>query len=174
MTEPKSIGEWSEPVDGLRGRLLFAENVKDENGVRIGNIYLELQNLSSGDNRYVYYDAKKSPIHCELNDSKSDGVKVWPGNMSDGMPSACWLALPYDSSLRFDTRLGPAFTPSHPCLFICIGLEGGTWEIPLTATNDFYLSGTFTTTPPQNETRPHMWEGTLKLPPVKISVKNSQ
>jgi len=174
VTEPKAIGEWSQPTNGLRGRLLFAEASKaDKYGLLIGEVYLELQNVSAGDTMYVYYVASKSPLHCQLHDFGGKTVESEPSPGSDGRPSPCWLALPYDSTLRFDTRLGPAFAPAHPCLFICVGLEGGAWEIPLTATNDYYLSGTFSSISTTNETRPRVWEGTLKLPPVKISVINS-
>ena len=174
VTEPKSIGGWSEPTNGLRGRLLFAEAPKaDKYGLLIGEVYLELQNVSAGDTMYVYYVASISPLHCQLRDFDGKSVESGPSPGSDGRPSPCWLALPYDSTLRFNTRVGPAFAPAHPCLFFCVGLEGGAWEILLTATNDYFLSGTFTISAPKNETRPRVWEGTLKLPPVRIPVNNS-
>src|ERR1022692_4041965 len=34
---------------------------------------------------------------------------------------------------------------------------GGKWVIPTTATNDYYLSGTFSSMSPTNETRPRVW-----------------
>ena len=49
VTEPKATGEWSEPTNGLRGRLLFAEGIKLQEGARLSLVYLELQNLSLGD-----------------------------------------------------------------------------------------------------------------------------
>jgi hypothetical protein len=171
VTEFKTAGEWSEVTNGLRGRLLFAEGTPDKGGVKMGEVYLELQNVSLGDAMYVYYAATKSPLRCELSDAAGKNVEGMPEVMSDWMPSPCWLALPHDSALRFSTRVGPSFGPAHPCLFICVGLEGGAWEIPPTATNDYYLSGTFTVKTPANETRPRIWEGTLKLPRVRVPVK---
>ncbi|HEY5234407.1 MAG TPA: hypothetical protein VIK35_12820 [Verrucomicrobiae bacterium] len=52
------------------------------------------------------------------------------------------------------------------------------WRIPRGDTNDYYLSGTLTLTIPSgispptlqgNNIQPIPWQGTLKLPPVKIS-----
>jgi hypothetical protein len=171
VTEFKTSGEWSEVTNGLRGRLLFAEGAVLKYGVKMGEVYLELENVSERGTIYVYYAATKSPIQCELSDSEGKNIKGLPGVPSDFMPSACWLALPHDSALRFSTRVGPSIAPGHPCLFICVGLEGGAWEIPLTATNNYYLSGTFTVSAPTNETSPRIWEGTLKLPAVRVPVK---
>jgi hypothetical protein len=173
VTEPKSIGEWSEPTNGLRGRLLFAEGIKLQEGARLGWVYLELQNLSAWGAVYVYYDAvRQSPLKCELRDSDGKIVKNSLGAVGEGIPPACWLTLPHDSTLRFLTG-GTGSAPDYPSLFVVSAWVGGKWAIPATATNDYYLSGTFSSTSPTNETRPLVWEGTLKLPPVKISVKNS-
>jgi hypothetical protein len=46
------------------------------------------------------------------------------------------------------------------------------WTIPPNATNDFFLSATFT--PSKDHPSPlnyHVWQGTLKLPKVKIPAK---
>lgn len=169
--EFRTSGEWSDVTNGLRGRLIFAEGPVLKSGAKMGEVYLEIENVSAGDAIYVYYAATKTPIHCELIDSEGKKIEGLPGGMSDFMPSPCWLALPHDSALRFNTRVGPSFVPGHSCLFISVGVEGGAWEIPLTATKDYYLSGTFTVRAPVSETRPRIWEGTLKLPAVKVSVK---
>jgi hypothetical protein len=171
VSEPIAFGAWSEATNELRGRLLFAEGTPDKYGVRYGLVYLELQNLALGDNVYVYYDAKRSPLKCELHDSAGATVKNSLGSGADWRPSACWLALPNDSTLRFRTGFSGS-GPDHPCLFIMSSFEGGKWEIPVTATNDYFLSGTFSTTSPTNEIQPSRWEGTLKLPPVRIPVKS--
>jgi hypothetical protein len=176
VTEPNAIGEWSEPTNGLRGRLLFAERVQDkydvQNNCKEGVVYLELQNLSQGETLYVYYDAKKSPLRCELQDSTGNAVKRWGGVYSDSRPYPCWLALPYDSALRFSATILVGTPPNS--LVISVGEigMGGAWKVPLDATNDYFLSGTFNSLSVTNETRPRVWEGILKLPPVKISIEN--
>ena len=170
VAEPKFTGEWSEPTNGLRGRLLVAEGAKDKYGVKWGFVYLELQNLSSADTVYVYYAVGKSPLKCELRDSDGKSVKNSLGAAGEGTPPACWLTLPLDSTLRFLTGSSGS-APDYPCLFVVSAWVGGKWAIPDTATNDYYLSGTFSSVSPTNETRPHVWEGTLKLPAVRIPVK---
>ena len=145
----------------------------DKYGVREGLVYLELQNLSQGDTLYVYYNVRNSPLKCELRDPAGRNMQNFPGPVSDWMPSACWLSLPHDSTLRFPTG-NSSFTPNSPCLFVVSAFKGGKWVIPMTATNDYYLSGTFSSMSPTNEIKSRVWEGTLKLPAVKISVKNSQ
>ena len=42
--EPLISGDWSTPVDGLRGRLVMSEG-STEKGIRTPGIYLELQNV---------------------------------------------------------------------------------------------------------------------------------
>lgn len=62
-------------------------------------------------------------------------------------------------------------TPNPDGLLLMLG--SGTWILPTTtpdnASPDFYLSGSFT--PPADHPSPlkyHIWQGTLKLPKVKI------
>ena len=177
VTEPKFIGDWSEPTNGLRGRLLIAERSQDkwdvQNNSRSGVVYLELQNITSGDTLYVYYAEVKSPLRCELRDSIGNNIPT--GNVfvnSDWRPQPCWLVLPNDSTLRFSTTILMGAPTNSLLISVGEAIDGGSWKIPLDSTNVYYLSGTFNPTPPVNETRPHVWEGTLKLPPVKISTKD--
>ena len=86
------MGDWSEATNGLRGRLLLAERKSEAEGVRWGLVYLELQNLSSGDTLYVYYDVSKTPLKCELRDAAGKIVESSSGPGSEFMPSACWLS----------------------------------------------------------------------------------
>ena len=175
VTETKFIGDWSEPTNGLRGRLLFAERSQDkwdiQNNSRSGVVYLELENL--GDTIYVYYDEVKSPLRCELRDSL--GNLVPSGNVfvsSDWRPEPCWLGLPNDSTLRFSTTILVGSPRNSLLISVGEARVGGAWKIPLDSTNVYYLSGTFTPIPPSNAARPRVWEGTLKLPPVKISMES--
>jgi hypothetical protein len=170
-SEPKAMGEWSEPTNGLRGRLVFGENDKIV-GTRMGVIYLELQNVSLGDTMYVYYPAAKSPLRCELQDSAGKTVQRSGSPYSGGISAPCWLALPNDAPLRFRVTLGGFGIPQNGGLFIA-GCIDDAWVIPASATDDYYLSATLNVTHPKDETRPRVWQGTLKLPPVKISAKKS-
>ena len=176
ITEPKFVGDWSETTNGLRGRLLLGVYPQDafhaQHNSKQAVVYIELQNITSIETIYVSYDPIESPLRCELKNSNGDIVKPNGVALGDLRPAPCRLALPRDSSLRFSATF-LAGAPSDS-LLISVGemVAGGAWEIPLESTNVYYLSGTFSPTLPANETNPHVWEGTLKLPPVKISTKD--
>jgi len=172
VSEPTSFGAWSEATNGLRGRLAFAEDSKLF-GTRIGVVYLELQNVSLFNTMYVYYKADQSPLRCELHDASGAVVSQHDWISHEGpIPEPCWLALPGDSTLRFCVTVWGFGIPQNGGFIIAACLPDF-WVIPTTSTNDYFLSGTLTIKAPKDETRPRAWEGTLKLPKVKIPVKKS-
>jgi hypothetical protein len=167
--EFSAVGEWSGETNGLRGRLLFAERPTSVAGLRDGFLYVELQNVAPGDALQFFYDPRKKPPQFQptLRDADRKEVKPDIGAPPSGFPQPSWLVLPFDSTLRLRTG-GSSISPAKPGLFIMAGLLSGRWFISGMVTNDYYLSATFTATIPADETRPRMWEGTLKLPPLRI------
>jgi hypothetical protein len=164
-----ATGDWSQPTNGVKGRLLFAEHSRTKDGARIGAVHVELQNVSVYDAVPVYYDPRNSPLHCELRDSVGKRVvPTWGG--SDGAPEASWVALRKGTAARLLASLGPAFAPVGPNLIFTVGMDQ-MWVIPPNATNDFFLSGFFAVTPPKDPSREPGWEGTLGLSAVRIPVK---
>jgi hypothetical protein len=163
-SEPRALGAWSastyDPIHGLvlRGRLVYTKDAL-ENLV----IFLELQNISSVlDTTYLYYDATN--LTCELRDSSGKPVRSAAAAVYDGpVPKIGWLALPYDSILRFRVSL-PGFGQATNL----VSAAWGAWLLPTGETRDYYLSGELTLKAPTGETRPRVWQGTLKLPSVKI------
>jgi hypothetical protein len=173
---PKAIGEWSEPTNGLRARILFGEDTPLY-GSRRGVIYLELQNLrnvSFDDTLAVYYDSTNptnSPVQSELRDSHGkvityNGMCVYSG----GIPSGRWLMLPHDSTLRLRVTLAGFWIPRNSGIVIPGSGTVYLHVIPRSETNDCYLFATLNITSPKNEHRLDAWEGALKLPPVRIPV----
>jgi hypothetical protein len=161
--DPVVAGEWSESVNGLRGRLLFGEDAP-LNGTRVGAVYLELQNISAaGNDIQVFYDTRYS-LHFELREP-SDKARKDNGFRGFVLPPR-WLSLPKDSSLRFRVNLDGYGNPKDAGLHL--GLPGEGWIIPSSETNDFFLPATFTVNPPKERDRAIIWEGILKLPSVKI------
>jgi hypothetical protein len=160
------VGRWSDAVDGVRGRLLFDERATSVKGLREGIVYLQLQSVAVGESIHIYYAVSKFPFRPVLRDA--GGNLVQEGLLpSSGMPRPCWLVLPFDSALLL--RTGASSTsPTVPGLTVIGARAGGNWFIPGAVTNDYFLSATFTATIPEGESRPRMWEGTLKLPPIKI------
>jgi hypothetical protein len=163
-------GNWSEPTNGIRGRLLFlGERRRWEDGTRLGAVYVELQNVGFEGAVNVYHDPKNSPLHCELRDSGGKTVApTWGG--SDGAPESSWVALRKGSTVRLDASLGPAFAPIGPNFIFTVGMDQ-MWVLPPATTNGLLLSGAFTVIPPKDESRQPRWEGTLRLPAVKIPAK---
>lgn len=182
--EPISIGAWSDmtndPIHGLnlRARLVYGE----ETGVAgplAHIVYLDLQDCNSSilNTMYVYYDPRSSgsSLTCELRDASGRMLPNSAVAYDGPVVNIGWLALPYDSILRINATL-PGFgkTPD------LITAGWNCWILPRGETNDYYLSGTLNVTVPKGETRPPQdthptaleWQGTLKLPPVKIPAKS--
>ena len=172
-----AVGAWSEPVsdsDGhtLRGRLLVYDEQSAPNHARI---YLELQHVFKGawyNPLEIYFDIGLSDdLHFEMRDKFDQPVPQFPVRIRGPVPSPCWVTLPCDSTvrLRADTyTLGPPSKPDG----LGILVRGGCWLIRPNATNDFFLSGSFTpSTDHPSSLKYHVWRGTLKLPKVKILVE---
>jgi hypothetical protein len=182
-----AAGDWSEVVPNtnfpnpkfapcLRGRLLVYD-AQDRGGDNHARVYLELQHADSSQ-RFppvaVYYapDGTNLNLHFEMRDENDRPI---PNNRFGGIiwgprsTQACWVTIPYDATVRL--RADSTWRTQKPDgLEIDVG--GGRWIIPPHATNGFYLSGTFR---PQCD-KPGLlkyesWQGTLKLPKVKIVVK---
>jgi hypothetical protein len=171
VLEPVTTGDWSAPVKGLRGRLLFAED-PPYNGTRVAVVYLELQNVSSnGAPMEIYYDGDHSLAGALLD---GVGLPVRQARMpADIMsPFPYWIMLPVDSSLRFRVSVYGYSTP--PNAGMSIGLMSGDWIIPPRSHATYYLTGTFKVTPPKSDdpfrSPLAVWKGVLKLPKVKIPV----
>lgn len=158
----------------------------DASGSRTAITYVEFQNTNNAINTiYVhsYFDLK-----CELRDSNGKVIPSSLWSYNGLIPEAAWLALPLDSTLRY--RPNPPVVWQAKDGELLIGAGWGLWHIPRGDTNDYYLSGVLNLTIPKGETPPlprhpagdgtfatqndgpNACQGTLKLPPVKISAKN--
>ena len=192
-TNDIAVGNWSEPVGDsrgykLRGRLLICETPRHRGpgGGYDTAVYLELQECSDyiGETLQVYCNMEggeflgpdfkrfeKAGGHWELRDAADNPVAQSPFAFSGAAPGKYWMALPCDSTVRLrvtlfgggrmdDGSLGFAFPSQY-------------WVIPARSTNDYFLSGTFSVSPPTNRIdvlKVHVWQGTLKLPKMKILV----
>lgn len=186
--EPTSFGDWSDSTIGgsglharLKARLVVSETT-DVSGSRTANTYVEFQNTNHMVNTlYVYWGGTNSTLDCELRDSSGKTIPRAYGSYSGVIPDPIWLALPEDSILRFRPAL-VYWSASNGELIIGAGSYVEFWRIPRGDTNDYYLSGILTLTIPSgispptlpgNNIQPIPWQGTLKLPPVKISANIS-
>jgi hypothetical protein len=138
-------------------------------------VYLELQHVFQGawyNPLEIYFDiGTRKDLHLELRDRLDQPIPQEPHPIRGPVPNPCWVTLPCDSAvrLRADTyTLGLLSKPDGPEILA----RDGDWTIRANATNEFFLSGAFT--PPKDHPSSldyHVWQGTLKLPQVKISLK---
>jgi len=181
-------GDWSEvvsdgPDSALRGRLLVY-NGNSLEGTNYARLYLELQNVSYGiwiDPIEVYFQSGWSNLHLEMRDQLGQPIpEGMQGAFFGPAPKPFWVTLHPEATVRLradclqpssglsrldDRHQWTQFKPNGLVIY-------RRWIIPPKATNDFYLSATFT--PPIDHPSPlnyHVWQGTLKLPKVKIPVK---
>jgi hypothetical protein len=174
-----ATGEWSEVVkdsgSALCGRLVVYDDSSPSanNHVRV---YLELQHVFQGgwDGQVeVYFGVdylSRDDLRFEMSDKLGKPIPSTSEPAVGPVRGSYWVTLPCESTvrLRADSFLGPKSKPAG----LEILVPGGEWIIPPNATNDFYLSATFT--PSKDHPSPlkyHVWQGTLKLPRVKIPVK---
>ncbi len=173
-TEPNAVGEWSEWTDGLRGRLLlFKGRSMLTPDHRETLVFVELENRVGGSDRRidVYFDPER--LKCELHDDGGDAVPEHA--ITDGQrefyerrrPTRCWVTLPDASALRL--RVSPYCAGEEVGLLI--PLYDTAWMIKARDTSDYFLSGILTISPPKGHGRAKVWQGTLKLPKTKITLR---
>ena len=165
-----AAGDWSDEVDGLRGRLIIAQGQAFADGkLRETVAYLELRNApeAAGNSKTVYFDPG---LTCEMRDPQGDIVPQRGRGGSGGAggrPGAELVTLPFDSTLRL--RLSPYGYGSADGMRIDISRYE--WNIKSSDTGQYTLTATFTSEPLAEPIGPNVWHGTLKLPAVKITMK---
>jgi hypothetical protein len=176
-TSVLAVGEWSETVTdrdhALRGRLVVYDD-KAQSAANHARIYLELQHVFQGgwsNAIEIYFDIGNGTdgLRFELRDGQGHPIpKDTNYGIRGPMPYPYWVTLPCDSTLRLraDTYT-MGFKDNHDGLTIFV--QDGLWIIRPKAATDYFLSGSFT--PPKDHPSAlgyHVWEGTLKLPGVKL------
>jgi len=175
-------GNWSRPVSdsqgyALRGRLvLYEKNIAKEKREVI--VYVELQDASdfTGNSIRVFCAMGKSDFRventegltCVLRDSNNRSPRSQAFAFSGGIPQSEWLTLPRDGTLR--VRASP-FGIWRPKAMAISPQANQLWVIRDGDSSEYFLSGKFCIerNAEQNATGdPHVWRGTIDLPPMKI------
>lgn len=188
-----AAGDWSQPSatpegSAIRGRLLICDTPAhagaEPDRWTDTAVYLELQEFSSSvrsvrvycePNRWRFLDPHPG-LRCELRDRKGNLVPDSPGGFGGGMPESCWVTLQPYCSVRMRASVFGGGRLKDGGLAICLASRGW-WDVHPNATNEYYLSGTFTATAPTNQwgmvstKNRDVWYGTLALPAVKIPAK---
>ncbi len=176
-----AMSDWSKPVDttddSLRVRMIAAYG----RGPGFGGphdetqFYLEFQNVSGPiiSPTQFYFDPSRG-LRCVMKDANGNTVPAG-GSGSGGGAGACWITLPYDSTIRLRANMFGYGTKRGAGLILTL-YPPYAWEFRAGDTNSYYLSGTFTVTTPTNfvpkdfEAARAVWSGTLQLPRMKITV----
>ena len=163
---PTAIGEWSETVDGIRGRLVIVPGGPNlptpQSWVTL--VYVELEKTTNSGPRAVYFDPES--LQCKLTsaDGKAAPQSPFGGSGGRGGPPASWVTLPYDSLMRL--RANPSGYSSPDGLHIA--LTNNHYLLKTGDPMEYHLSGTLNAAPPADHGRTNAWVGVLKLPPVKL------
>lgn len=176
-TNTIAVSGWSKPVGTfhghtLRARFVLAHVYSPAFGGPFPEtaLYLEFKNVSGaiGSPTRIHFDPWQ--LRCELRDANGRAKTVGGAGSGSG-PGACWLTLPYDSSIRVRANMYAYGAPRGDGLLL--QLFNGGWVISKGDTNDYFLSGSFTVAPLTNnisdfEVTRSIWSGTLELPETTI------
>jgi hypothetical protein len=156
------MGDWSEVVNGVRGRLILAQGrTLGDSKIRESLAYVELENVANTHPGQVRIQFDPDALKCRLTDAADKAVPQAPVGGSGGRPGKTLVTLPFDSSVRL--RANPfGFGRAEGLL---IHLNTGSWHIKDAA--EYYFSGTLTITSPEGNS----WAGEIKFPKTKISLK---
>jgi hypothetical protein len=155
---PIAVGEWSQPVKALRGRLVMLQRQRGNGKTRETTVYLELHHIASavGPPLHVRVDPKQ---RIDLHDAVGKPV---PGEIinTDRQPEPVLVTLPYDCSMR--VRLSAYNISAEDGLVI--PLLSNLWRIPAGAKGKYTLTGTFVCDVQAQVGNGELWIGTLTLP----------
>lgn len=171
-SEPTAVGEWSQAVRGLRGRLLLAEDAPF-NGTRMVAVYLELQNVSDVLNALLV-DFQPPDVDLVDADGKSIPQSHPPASVMTAWPHT--LVLPNDSTLRFRVSVQGYGIPKDGG--VALQFDTACWIVPLDGAEEKYLRGSFVASESSrggtegqrqdSERGNRAWRGTLHLPRIKV------
>ncbi len=177
------LGAWSEPVDAIRARLAYVETDRTEAQSRQGIVYVDLQNTSGFEPKYLHYAPGQPGVRCLLRTARGEPVAQAASVYSGPMPSATWLTIPGDGILRVRVTLPGYGIPDQAGIFVA-GQRTDCWFIPAKSTDEYFLSASMTIVNPrasaENSDPPEQssstlpsgskgWEGKLELPAIRIA-----
>ncbi len=155
--------EWSQPVNGLRARLMVLP--AKETDSPFCRVMIEFENVgdNGGQKRIRFH-----PDKFKLRVVNAEGRELPNANGPYDGSSPTWesLLLPYGGTTRFPFNMaGLGYRPEDKAI-IDIG-PPHVWIIPQDGST-YFLTGEFTVEKEPGNHRHKDWNGTLELPPVEI------
>jgi hypothetical protein len=160
--------EWSQPVEGIRGRLVLTRG-DTFNGTLQIQVYLELQNVSDIANPVRILNGHSFTF--DLTDSNGKNQPPFCGPVDILMPNdTVGLVLPYKSTLRFLVSVSGVGIPKDKAAQISVPYESGhtCWIIEGGKTSLYFLSGTFKATAEQGGHQ--IGKIVIALPKVQVPI----
>ncbi len=156
--------EWSNPINGLRARLLVLDPQKPNS--RFCRVFIEFENVADVMGQmHIRFATRKLKLRVTNQDGKDLAIAT---TAYDGF-SPNWeaIALPYGGVLKFQISFpGLGYNPATDKVIVDVG-AGAAWVIPQD-NSIYYLSGTLSISPEMGD-HPYMdWSGVLDLPRVAI------
>ena len=135
--------EWSQPVEGIRGRLVLTRG-DTFNGTLQIKVLLELQNVSDIANSMHILNGYAYTFNLTDSDGKNQSPFCGPVDIL--MPNdTVGLVLPHESTLRFLVSISGIGIPKDKVAQLSVPYESGhiCWVIEGGKTSPYFLSGTF-------------------------------
>jgi hypothetical protein len=169
--QPQSVaaGDWSDPVNGLRGRLVLTPDRQDDRPQLKLDLELENRRDSLGPLEIRWDDPPSRNLQLSLEDEAGSPVvdKMIPGG-NERHSLAYHLAIPKDATIRIPiTERAYAYQPDgqvwlRPFAFV-------KWTLP-TNRSQLYLRGSVRPLPGDEPAPALTWKGSLPLPRVRLPI----
>ena len=164
---------WSDAVNGLRARLVFGER-HTQSGATISEVYLELHNVSDRGNLMEFDFSARKSVRYELQTADGKPASKFAAlNGGNRCHDTLRIQLPMDGTLQFPVSCHSIATGPKSGRVIQLDPDDAIWEIPSTDASEYSLSGTLEIPKTPRDLNGHTWtwDGTIKIPAVKIADK---
>jgi hypothetical protein len=151
-------GDWSQPQDGLRARLVATPHGRDL------ALAVELENVSDvGNPMETWWDDLDNIMRLELSTVIGPVPPAGVGGSHASAPPF-WLELPVGSTLRIPiTPNAYEDNPPNKTLFRPVTFQA--WDVP---PGEMFLAGTIKPPQASDEAGHRAWHGTITLPKITL------
>ena len=161
-TSKRFVSDWSEPNNGLSGRLRVEfEDLKP--GLRHA-LYLELRNHGFDPIAVT----NQPQIHAELFDSTGKPIRTSGFSANGPSPITQWAVIPRDAYLGFRIDMQTVAVPTREHGLALLAVGGNIWVL---RAGEYLLKATIKFKD-DKDGPPNRWVGEIRLPPVAVVVTN--
>jgi hypothetical protein len=151
---------WSEPINGLSGRLRV--EFEDLNPGLRHSVYLELRNHSFNPVAVT----NQPQVHAELFDAAGKPVSTSGFPMSGPIPGSQWGVIPRDAYIGFRIDMQTVGVPTRDQGMALLAVGGKSWGLRAGE----YVLKTEIVFKQEEDAPQNQWVGELELPPAEVVV----